>query len=319
VTVSVVIRSFNEGRHIGRLLIGLEKQTLQVDQVVLVDSGSTDDTVDIARKGGAEIHTIRPEDFSFGRSLNVGCAAATGDVIVIASAHVFPVYTTWIEHLVRPFADPRTALAYGRQVGDHTTKFSERQVLAKWFPEVSDPRQTHPFANNANSAIRRTLWSEQPYDESLTGLEDMDWAKRALERGHGLSYVADAAVVHLHDETIRQIANRYRREAIAHRRIFQDQELRLREAVRLAVSNIASDYGVARRERVLLANLAGIPAFRSAQFWGAYQGFRQRGPVTDELRRHFYYPRDPRIEPERSTPGERIDYTSLEGRVRAAD
>ena len=289
--LSIVIRCLNEEQGIGRLLSGIAAQTVKPDQVVLVDSGSTDGTLEIARRHEVEIHTIDPTEFSFGRSLNKGIAAARGDVVVFASAHVYPVYDTWLEHLTKPFEDSTVALAYGRQVGGPTTPYSESQIMATWFPADSNPRQEHPFANNANAAIRRTEWATIPYDEELTGLEDLDWASKALERGAGIAYVAEAPVVHLHDERFSQTLNRYLREAIAHRRIFNDPRMGRLEAARLFLANVANDYVHAVRDRKLFSNLASIPRFRLAQFLGTYQGFAQHGEVPTELRRRFYYPR----------------------------
>lgn len=74
--VSVVIRALNEGKHIGRLLKGLEQQTVKLDEVILVDSGSTDNTVAIAEAAGCTVVHIAKNEFSFGRALNKGCAAA---------------------------------------------------------------------------------------------------------------------------------------------------------------------------------------------------------------------------------------------------
>lgn len=286
----MVVRSFNEEEHIGRLLSGLMKQQRPPDQIVIVDSGSTDATLAIASHYPVDVEHIAPEEFSFGRSLNVGCRAATGDVIVIASAHVYPVYDSWLTELTAPLADSRIALAYGRQLGNERTKYSEKRVMARWFPPVSDPDQDHAFSNNANAAVRRSLWEQQPYDEELTGLEDLDWAKKVLEKGCRIAYVATAPVVHAHDESWRQLVNRYRREAIAHKRIYQEQGMSAFDAMRLALANIASDYVHAARDGVLLGNLASIPAFRAAQFWGTYRGFKQRGEASAALKRHFYYP-----------------------------
>jgi cellulose synthase/poly-beta-1,6-N-acetylglucosamine synthase-like glycosyltransferase len=98
------------------------------------------------------ILSIRPEQFSFGRSLNLGCSAASGEFIVIASAHVYPVYKDWLEQLLAPFVDPDVALVYGRQRGNEQTKYSEQQIFVRWFPAQSCPRQEHPFCNNANAA-----------------------------------------------------------------------------------------------------------------------------------------------------------------------
>jgi glycosyltransferase involved in cell wall biosynthesis len=308
-TISVVIRTFNEERMIGRLMSGLAAQTVRPDQVVIVDSGSTDQTLQIASRHTVEIHTITPAEFSFGRSLNRGIHAATGDIVVFASAHVYPVYDTWLEHLTRPLADPEVAMAYGRQVGGATTPYSESQILATWFPAESAMRQDHPFANNANAAIRRSEWAAVPYDEDLTGLEDLDWASKAIERGRRIAYVAEAPVVHLHDEGFAQTLNRYRREAIAHRRIFHDPRMGRVEAARLWMGNVVNDYVHAVRERKLIANLVSIPKFRFAQFMGSYQGFAQHGEVPQELRRRFYYPRGiGRPKPEESSIGSPIMY-----------
>jgi glycosyltransferase involved in cell wall biosynthesis len=309
-TTSVVIRCFNEEQHIGRLLTGLVKQTRAPDQIVVVDSGSTDSTLSIASRFPVDIHSIDPQTFSFGRSLNVGCRAATGDLIAIVSAHVFPLYDSWLEELTAPFDNPAVALTYGRQEGDERTKYSERQIMARWFPPRSEGKQDHPFCNNANAAIRRSVWEAEPYDEELTGLEDMDWAKRALAKGYSISYVATAPVVHAHDETWNQLVNRYRREAIAHRRIYHEQRMGALEAARLTLVNIASDYYHAARDGALLANSFSIPAFRIAQFWGTYQGFAQRGSAPAALRRRFYYPHGFRPRPSGETPthARRINY-----------
>jgi len=288
--ISVVIRCFNEEQHIGRLLTGVLKQTVRPQQIIVVDSGSTDATVAIASRFPVELHSIEPDSFSFGRSLNLGCHAAHGDLIAIVSAHVYPVYDTWLEELTAPFEDLGVALTYGRQEGDERTRYSERQILTHWFPGQSEQRQMHPFCNNANAAIRREVWTQQRYDEDLTGLEDIDWAKRALEAGHGISYVATAPVVHAHDESWGQLVNRYRREAIAHRRIYHEQRMSAFEAFRLASGNILSDYYHAIREGAFLPNLASIPSFRIAQFLGSYRGFGQRGAAPTLLRRRFYYP-----------------------------
>ena len=64
---SIVIRAFNEGRHIRRLLEGIRQQTVQDVEVILVDSGSTDDTVSIAESYGAKLVRIAPQEFTFGR------------------------------------------------------------------------------------------------------------------------------------------------------------------------------------------------------------------------------------------------------------
>jgi glycosyltransferase involved in cell wall biosynthesis len=311
-TTSAVIRALNEERYIGRLLAGLAHQTVQLDEIILVDSGSTDATVDIAERFGATIVRIPKEKFSFGRSLNWGCHAATGDVLFMMSAHVYPVYDSYVEHMLRPFERDETAVVYGRQVGDSRTKYSESRIMLKWFPEESIWDQGHPFSNNANAAVRRTVWDELRYDEELTGLEDLEFANRAIGKGHAVSYVAEAPVVHVHEESWDSIRNRYRREAIAYARITGEKRMSAWDAARLGVANVATDYFHAIQDRQIGANLFNIPAFRAAQFVGAFEGSRSHAQLTDELRKRFYYPTDLTRPASPEEPGRRIKYDDAE-------
>ena len=155
---SIIIRAYNEATHLPRLLEGISQQTIKDVEVILVDSGSTDATVSIAESLGARVVKIPAEEFTFGRSLNFGIQAAKHEFVVIASAHVYPVYPDWLECLLRPFDDDRTAVVYGKQRGTRTSKFSEHQIFQQWFPDEDTQRQPSPFCNNANAAIRRTLW-----------------------------------------------------------------------------------------------------------------------------------------------------------------
>jgi rhamnosyltransferase len=152
-----------------------------------------------------------------------------------------------------------------------------------------------------------------PYDEDLTGLEDLDWAKRAMSAGYQLSYVAEASVGHVHQERFLGTKNRYKREAIAYKRIFPGQRMSLTSATRYALGNILSDYYHAARSGRLMRNLLDIPRFRVAQFWGSYSGFRQRGPMAESLVRHFYYPNGLKREREAvgEAEGRRIQYEEL--------
>ena len=108
---SIVVRAFNEEQHIGKLLTGISQQSLKELEVIVVDSGSTDATVAIASHYPTRVVSIAPEEFTFGRSLNRGCAQAQGEFLVFISAHAYPVYPDWLERLLLPFSDPRVALA----------------------------------------------------------------------------------------------------------------------------------------------------------------------------------------------------------------
>ena len=289
---SIVIRAFNEEKHIGRLLQGILEQSVREVQIILVDSGSTDGTRKVAGNYPVEIVEIAPETFTFGRSLNMGIAHAIAPLVVMASAHVYPVYPDWLERLVDAFEEDTVGLAYGKQRGAATTHFSEHQIFQHWYPEVSTTRQTHPFCNNANAAIRRELWEKHPYDETLPGLEDLEWGKWVQEQGYGISYVAEAEVIHVHNESLAGIYNRYKREAMAFKRIYPHETFKARDLFQLFFRNTASDWKAARQAGNLSANWREIIGFRWRQFYGTYQGYRQSGPLTWQLKKAFYYPHE---------------------------
>lgn len=286
---SLIIRAYNESQHLERLLEGIAHQTVKDVEVILVDSGSTDSTVAIAESHGARVVHIRPEEFTFGRSLNFGVREATREFIVIASAHVYPVYPDWLELLLRPLEDDRVALTYGKQRGPESAKYSEQQVYHQWYPDTSKPNQETAFCNNANAAIRKSLWEKHPYDETLTGLEDLAWGTWARKQGHAIAYVAEAEIIHVHNETPRGVFNRYRREGMAFKQIHPEAHFSLYDYARLTAMNIFSDLYHAARERVLAKNLASIFWFRAMQFHGTRMGYRESGLVTPQLRETFYY------------------------------
>lgn len=178
---SIVIRTLNEGRYLDEVLKAIVSQNYPAPcrEVVVVDSGSTDETLAIVERHGCKIVHIRREDFSFGRSLNVGCDAARGEFLVFISGHCVPTDSLWLWQLLLPFRDERVAVTYGRQQGGAETKFSEHCLFEKYFPSVGDGGHQAPFfCNNANSAFRRTAWAAFRFDETLTGLEDMHLARR---------------------------------------------------------------------------------------------------------------------------------------------
>lgn len=163
---------------------------------------------------------ISSHDFTFGYSLNAGIKAAQGRFIAIASAHTEPCDGDWLEHLISPLREAKVAMTYGRQLGKACSKFSEAEDFERSFgPHPRDETPARWAVNNANSAIRRDLWEQHPFDEELTGLEDIAWARKWMNEGYRVVYRPEAALYHLHEESWRRIRWRYYREAVAARRM----------------------------------------------------------------------------------------------------
>jgi len=292
IKISIVIRAFNEEEHIEKLLLGIQDQKVSFKyEIILVDSGSTDATVDIALKFGVKVVHIDATLFSFGHSLNKGIEKTNGEFCVFVSAHCYPQNEEWLNNLIEPFEDPSIALVYGRQIGNEITKYSEQQIFAKWFSKEDGGVQTSLFCNNANAAIKKEVWYQNKFNESLTGLEDIDWAKYAISKDYLLYYAADAVVIHVHNETCTQIYRRYKREAIAMCSVCPEESFTFFEFIKLFFSNTFSDYFHALKDKLFVRNIISVPVMRFIQFWGTYKGFQFKNSISSELKQKFYYPR----------------------------
>ena len=230
---SIVIRTLNEGKHLEKLLLAIYDQTYTDWEIILVDSGSTDDTVNIAEKYTPNIYHMRKEDFTFGRSLNIGCSKANGKYLVFVSAHIYPLTNTWLSNLITPLNDPKIGMVYGSQrVGPDNSVAEERSLLSN-FGNSSRIMIDEPAGHNGNSAIRHDLWTRHPFDERLTGLEDMAWAKLIQRDSYRVFYSSDARIVHIHEESLKQVYKRFFREALAYKYIFPSYRLSRLEAIKM--------------------------------------------------------------------------------------
>lgn len=291
INISLIIRTLNEARHLEDLLQGIAAQ--QTDglnyEVVLVDSGSTDGTLEIAERHGCRILRITREEFSFGRSLNMGCAAASGDILAITSGHCVPADPFWLQRLCQPLLDGVAQYSHGRQLGGPHSHFSERRIFAKYFPEQSQIPQEGFYCNNANSALLRSAWERYRFDEELTGLEDMEFAQRLTKDGGKLAYVAEACVYHHHSETWPQVRRRFEREAIALQKIMPQVYVGLFDTLRYIVTSIWKDWYCARQEdpRPRLTNIA---RYRWCQYWGAWKGNHQHRKLSYAEKEKYFFP-----------------------------
>ncbi len=291
--VSVIIRTYNESRYLPELLSEIQKQSVSANsiEIILVDSGSSDDTVSIAINFGCRIIKINKEDFSFGRSLNLGCEAAEGDILVFVSGHCIPVDQNWLMNLITPISDGRVVWTYGRQIGIQQSRFSEVQIFEKYYPSESAVPQDGFFCNNANAALLKSVWHGHRFNEELTGLEDMHLARLVVNKGMKLGYVADATVFHIHNESWQKIKNRFEREALALQYILPEVQVSFIDFVRYYLSSIVLDYRKAFRDGVLLKYGKEILFYRFAQYWGSYRGNNVHRKISRKTKEKYFYPR----------------------------
>lgn len=290
--VSIVIRTLNEEAYLREILSSIAQQKRDgFDvEVVIIDSGSTDNTLVIAESFNAKITHINKDEFTFGRSLNLGSNFACGDILVYISGHCVPTQVDWLANLVKPIRHGIAGFTYGRQIGRDTTKYSERKIFDKYFPEESKIPQNGFFCNNANSAIQRKTWFEFKFDEDVTGLEDMELAKRYCEQDGKVAYVADAAVYHIHNESWSQTRRRYEREAIALQKIMPEVHVGRLDIIRYIWASVTSDAQAAVKDRCFMREIFGIVKFRVAQYTGTYRGNHDLRKLSKKRKENYYYP-----------------------------
>lgn len=290
--ISIIIRTLNEARYLAELLQATQSQALSGNkpEVVIVDSGSNDGTLEIARRYNCRIQHISREEFSFGRSLNIGCEVAIGDILVFISGHCVPADNSWLQNLCQPLVRGQADYVYGRQVGGPESFYSECRIFSKYFPERSRIPQEGFFCNNANSALTRTAWESYRFNEDLTGLEDMELALRLNGQGGKVAYVADACVYHYHNESWQQIARRFEREALALQHILPQVHIHKLDLVRYVISSIWIDWRSAWLEKKFFSKAMEIVLYRFWQYWGSFRGNNIHRKLSHAEKDVYFYP-----------------------------
>lgn len=271
-------------------------------ELILVDSGSTDRTLEIAKQFGCKIVHIKKSDFTFGRSLNYGCRAAEGEFLVFISAHCIPDSQHWLANLIEPIKTGQVQYAYGKQIGHEVTRFSEHQIFSQYYPDDSAIPQDGFFANNANAAIPAAIWEKYKFDEAVTGLEDMVLAKEIVKDGGTIGYVSDAPVIHIHEESFQQTKRRYYREALTLREIMPEVHFHIFDFLRYFFASVSHDFSVSVKKGVFARSAFEILTFRLMQYWGTYKGHNEHRVLSREQKERYYYPRPTKGTRERHRP-----------------
>ncbi len=208
---SIIIRAKNEAHDIEDTLDRVfTQQGVTGFEVIVVDSGSSDGTLDIVRRTPATLIEIEPASFTYGRALNLGVKAASGDICVSLSAHSLPAHARWLANLLSPFADPSIGGVYGRELPRENATLFELfgMRLSGVMSEKPRRQESDMMFSNRNGAFRRTLVVEHPFDEKIPGAEDLAWADWIQRNGWAVWYEPTAPVYHSHGESLPRLLRR---------------------------------------------------------------------------------------------------------------
>ncbi len=203
--VSLVIRAWNEAKQLERLLKAVAEQDYPGDvELVVVDNGSTDDSVKVAKRAGAKVVHLPQAKFSYPKSLNLGIAAASNELVAETVAHALPVNRDWLSSGVRNFQDPKVVGVYSTLIAFPNGSLGERILYsgygqAKRRGARAIKRAGMGAFGATNIMLRRSVWEQHPFDERYAaGGEDEAWAKWALSQGYKIILDPGFVVYHSH-------------------------------------------------------------------------------------------------------------------------
>jgi len=214
--ISIIILTKNNGSTIGKVLKQIISQHIDDPyEIIIVDSGSSDDTITQISQFGVRSYNIPPDDFGHGRTRNLGSEYACGEYLVYLSADAIPANKNWLRNLVNKLSNEDVGATFGRQIPYKDAPLMERFFIQKNYPPATKEHyslkdfQMNAFFSNVNSAIKRSLWNKIKFSENLIISEDHEWAKRALDEGYKIEYIPDSAVFHSHKYNLIQVFKRY--------------------------------------------------------------------------------------------------------------
>jgi len=215
--VTIIILTKNAGEGFATLLQRLSSQKFDGNyEIIIIDSGSIDSTLQIAQSFPVKTICIKPEEFHHGRTRNLGAQQAGGRVLVYITQDALPLRDDWLHKLTDELRDPQVAMVVGRQIPWPATKPPEEFFYKYYFPERRievvrdgpDYYRDNMFISNVNSAMRSDIWRQFRFSEEVVRGEDKEFANRILSAGWKIVYRPDAAVYHAHDFGLRSMFQR---------------------------------------------------------------------------------------------------------------
>ena len=196
--VSIVIRTKNEERWIAQCIRRISRQTYTCYEIIVVDSGSTDNTVSKAHDEGAH-KIVFIDEYLPGKSINKGVEVSDGEYIAILSAHCLPVDEYWLRDLVDQLEqDTNYAGVYGKQLPMEFSSDADKRDLLICFGDDIKVQSRDSFFHNANSIVRKKVLDLIPFDSEATNIEDRLWASNVQKEGYKVVYTPKAGVYHYH-------------------------------------------------------------------------------------------------------------------------
>jgi rhamnosyltransferase len=214
--VSIILRSFNEAWALRETLPALQAQDYKDWELIVVDSGSSDGSVELIRQAAPRhFLQILPHDYRPSRVLNTGMQLARGDVAVFLNADATPQSSQWLGPLVAALQDPQTAAVFSRQIPRPDCRAVFAHDYERCFGASRESAGWDHFFSMVSSGIRRDIWATRGFLESMQYSEDDEYTRWCRSQGYRIVYCPESVVMHSHNYAPRQAYKRSFGEAWA--------------------------------------------------------------------------------------------------------
>jgi rhamnosyltransferase len=214
--VSIIMRSYNEGWALRETLPALAGQEYRNWELIVIDSGSTDGSVELLQKANPRHFVrIRAQDYNPSRVMNHGMQLAQSEFGIFLNADATPVNSNWLRPLVSALQDPQTAAVFGRQLPRPDCRAVYAHDYHRCFGETRESVEWEHFFSMVSSGLRKDIWSKRGFLEKMQYSEDDEYTRWCRAQGYRVVYRPESLVVHSHNYTPAQAFKRSFGEARA--------------------------------------------------------------------------------------------------------
>ncbi len=200
--VSIILRSFNEAWALQGTLAGLQNQEYKNWELIVIDSGSTDGSVELIRAANPKhFKQIQSHEYNPSRVMNWGMQMASGDYGIFVNADATPQGKNWLRPLVEGLFDPKTAAVFGRQIPRPDCEAVFACDYDRCFGENRESKNWDHFFSMVSSGLRKDIWLKRGFLEKLQYAEDDEYTRWAKAEGYKIVYVPESVVMHSHNYT----------------------------------------------------------------------------------------------------------------------
>ena len=214
--VSIILRSFNEGWALRETLPALRAQQYKHWELIVIDSGSTDGSVELIRAAGPRHFVqIAPHEYNPARVMNQGMQLARSEFGIFLNADATPQGGNWLRPLAESLLDPQVAAVFGRQIPRPDCQAVFAHDYERCFGAGRESAQWEHFFSMASSGIRKDIWARRGFHELMQYSEDEEYTRWCRAQGWRVVYVPESVVMHSHNYTPFQAYKRSFGEACA--------------------------------------------------------------------------------------------------------